>query len=246
MDSSVFDKTDKGREEIATRKYHIPARMRALLLLVDGKRTLEHLLGNVAGLGLDRASIDELLAQELIFMVPRSEPIVVAKPVVETATSARARALARQAARLASPSPAIAFAADAGHIDTTSEIAEIDAIDDVIASSALVTQDTVALSGALHGFYNRSIKAALGLRGMMLQLKVEKADGIEQLRDLRTPFLEAVVKAKGAEMATALRDELDALLGGAPHPDPVVIPAPDDAKHGAFDFFNMSSGAVEY
>jgi hypothetical protein len=248
MDSSVFDKTDKGREEIATRKYHIPARMRALLLLVDGKRTLEHLLGNVAGLGLDRSSIDELLAQDLIFMVPGSEPIVVSKPVVETATSARARALARQAARLASPSPAMAFSAqlESGRIDTTSERAEIDAIDDVIASSALVTQDTVALSGALHAFYNRSIKAALGLRGMMLQLKVEKADGIEQLRELRTPFLEAVVKAKGADMATALRDELDALLGGAPHPDPVVIPAPGDAKHGAFDFFNMSSGAVEY
>lgn len=244
MNSSVFDKTDKGREEIATRKYHIPARMRALLLLVDGKRTFDQLLGNVAGLGLDHTSIDELVAQDLILIVPGTEPVIIAKPVIEAAGSARARALARQAARASAHAPS-AMASVPAEAASGSE-SQADAIDDAIASSPLITQATIAQSGELHAFYNRSIKAALGLRGMMLQLKVEKADGVEQLRELRTPFLEAVVKAKGADMAIAMRDELDGLLGGPPANDPVVIPAAGEAKHGAFDFFNMSSGAVEY
>ena len=97
----------------------------------------------------------------------------------------------------------------------------------------------------LYAFYNRSIKAALGLKGVMMQLKVEKAIGIEGLRALRTPFLEAVIKAKGGAVAVSLRDELDQLLGGAPADDEVVIPAAK-AAGSAFDFFNMANGAVEY
>lgn len=235
MGTTVFDKTDKGREEIATRKYHIPARMRALLLLIDGKRTREQLLGNVAGLGLDHNSIEELLSLELIFSVPGTEPVIVAKPVFEAAGSARARAMARQAARVAAPSPAsssVPVPVTAYHAEAAPP--DVGAIDVVTTLNGGVSQATVAQTGELHAFYNRSIKANLGLRGMMLQLKVEKADGIEQLRDLRLPFLEAVLKAKGSEVALALRDELDALLGGAPRNDQVAMSMPGETGYGAF------------
>lgn len=232
MSTCVYDKTDKGREEIATRKYQIPARMRTVLVLIDGKRPLDWLLSNVAGLGMTQQNIDELLAQELICVVPGSVPaVVVAAPVVDSnPASARARAVARQAARLAAAPLAV----------------PVDAIDDVIASSPAPALDPAEQFRQLYAFYNHNIKAAIGLRGVMLQLKVEKAVGVEGMRELRTPFLEAVIKAKGGEVATAMRDELDVLLGGAPAHDAVAMPAAGEPKRGALDFFNMSGGAVEY
>lgn len=66
MNTQLFDKTDKGREEISTRHYHLAARMRTLLLLVDGKSTVDQLLHKVAGLGLDETAITELLDQQFI------------------------------------------------------------------------------------------------------------------------------------------------------------------------------------
>lgn len=55
----IFDKTDKGREEIATRKYRLAPRLRTLLLLIDGKQTTSQLIQKIAG--LEEQSIDELL-----------------------------------------------------------------------------------------------------------------------------------------------------------------------------------------
>lgn len=42
--SSVFSKTPKGIEEISTRASHLPFRMRAMLIMVDGQRTGNQLL----------------------------------------------------------------------------------------------------------------------------------------------------------------------------------------------------------
>ncbi|MDF3036995.1 MAG: hypothetical protein K0S28_2269, partial [Paucimonas sp.] len=47
----LLDKTDKGRDEIATRHNGLPPRMRTLLLLIDGKHPIEELLDKLAGIG---------------------------------------------------------------------------------------------------------------------------------------------------------------------------------------------------
>ena len=230
MSSSVYDKTDKGRDEIATRQFRLPARMRTLLVLADGRRPLEALLSNVAGLGLGQPHVDELLAGGFISLVPGTAPAPVLPAAEPNPASARARAVARQVARAAAPAPAPILLA----VDAAVEVAP-----------PVPATDTVEQVRLLYAFYNRSIKAALGLKGVMMQLKVEKAIGIEGLRALRTPFLEAVIKAKGGAVAATLRDELDQLLGGAPADDEVVMPAAKVAG-SAFDFFNMANGAVEY
>jgi len=61
MNNRIFDKSQKGREEIATRKYGLAQRLRALLVLIDGRRSSADLLEKVSGLGLDARSIQELL-----------------------------------------------------------------------------------------------------------------------------------------------------------------------------------------
>lgn len=68
----IFDKTDKGREEIATRKYRLPPRLRTLLL-IDGKQTTGQLLQKIAG--LEEQSIDELLSGGFIVDVTDGAPV---------------------------------------------------------------------------------------------------------------------------------------------------------------------------
>ncbi len=65
------------------------------------------------------------------------------------------------------------------------------------------------------------------MRGYGLQLKVERAGCIEDFRKLRYPYLEAVLKAKGKEMARSLRDRLNQLLYRGEAPPMTTIMAPN-------------------
>jgi len=65
---------------------------------------------------------------------------------------------------------------------------------------------------ALYHFYTTTIKSTLGLRGFALQLKVERCGNIADFKALRQPYVDAVLKSKGAEMARSLGDRLDHLL----------------------------------
>jgi hypothetical protein len=179
MSSIIYDKADKGREEIATRKYQLAPRLRSLLVMIDGKQSEAELLKKVLGLGLNEQSLIDLLEQEFIVMSTSgmTEP---------------APALA------ASPASAIANPSlTAGSTPTMP-----------VTSPA----ETAARFQALYNFYNETIKSTLGLRGFALQLKVERAGNLQDFNDLRNVYIEAVLKAKGKEMARSLRDRLDQLL----------------------------------
>jgi hypothetical protein len=80
----VFDKTSKGQEEIATRKHGLPSRLRSLLVLIDGKTSVEALVKKVAGLGLNEESIAELLEHE--YIVPH-EGAAPAHPIAASAAT---------------------------------------------------------------------------------------------------------------------------------------------------------------
>jgi hypothetical protein len=101
MNTRIYDKTDKGREEIATRKYQVPPKLRTLLVMIDGRHTLGSLLKNFAALGLSDENVEALLRQGYITLVsggPQAiEPEAPAAP--RPPASARARMLARTAAR---------------------------------------------------------------------------------------------------------------------------------------------------
>lgn len=185
--STIFDKTDKGREEISTRKYQLASRLRTLLVLVDGKQSKDELLKKVAGLGLTAENLDELINSGFIQAIASSAPTV---------------------ATPADPVPAKAAAPQAE-----------------IASASQVLPEGQNQFQAIYQFYTETIKSTIGLRGYPLQLKVEKATSIEDFRELRKPYLEAVLKAKGNEMARSLRDRLDQLLylGESGPPNTTII-----------------------
>ena len=203
----IYDKTDKGRDEIATRKYHVPAKLRALLVMIDGHRPLEVLMKNFGPLGLSPDNVTELLAAEYIVLLDDGEPepapeeAPVHKPA---AVSARARMVARRAASVHAYHE---HEHDAEDADGGQE-AHLSPVQTAAAGAAQAEHFI-----AVREFYTQTIKSTLGLRGMMLQLKVEKCAGMEDLRDLRDVYLDAVLKAKGREMALSLSGRLDQLLG---------------------------------
>jgi hypothetical protein len=201
MKAYIYDKTDKGRDEIATRKYHLAAKMRTLLVMIDGHRPLEALMKNFGSLGLTEDNVTELLAEGYIVLIDAGpEPEVEAPPVARVpAMSAKARMDARRAAATR--------AHDADGHEANPDPHEL------AAATLAAAESSAEQHMALAEFYTQTIKSTLGLRGMMLQLKVEKCGSIDDFRALREPYLEAVLKAKGREMALSLRGRLDRLLG---------------------------------
>lgn len=59
---SVLEKTKRGAEEIETRQFKLDQRMRALLLVVNGKAPVGELIKNYARLGDVPAMLQQLLA----------------------------------------------------------------------------------------------------------------------------------------------------------------------------------------
>jgi len=172
MLNSIYDKTEKGREEIATRKHHLANRLRTLLVMVDGKQSATDLLKKVSALGFDENNVQELLDQEFITAVSK-----------------------------------------AGEVPVTA-VPEINLVSDLPPPTEVAVEDMNESEQfrEVYTFFNETIKSVLGLRGFTLQMKVERAGTLDDFRKLRQPYLEAVMKSKGREMARSLRDRLDYLL----------------------------------
>ncbi|MFZ6722858.1 hypothetical protein [Undibacterium sp. Ji49W] len=175
----IYDKTEKGREEIATRKHQLASRLRTLLVMVDGKHTKDDIMKKVSGLGLTEQNMQELLEQDFIIEIA----VQAAPATVEIM-----------------PTPVA---------PTTSATASVPASASAPSLPAMTDAERFQ---ALYNFFNETIKSAIGLRGYGLQLKVERASNIDDFRELRQAYVEAVQKAKGPEMARSLRDRLDQLL----------------------------------
>jgi hypothetical protein len=202
MNTSIYDKTAKGREEIATRKYQLAPRMRTLLLLIDGRKSQEELLRSVSGLGLTADAIAELQAQD--FVVLATSYSTITEPELQAAAPAPLPAPVPVEAQPVPPPPPLVQAAA------------------VRAEAEAQAVPPAQQFQSLYEFYNKTIKSNIGLRGFTLQLKVEKASSVDELRELRRPYLEAIMKAKGSDIARSLANQLDQLLGNAPNNDSLI------------------------
>lgn len=86
MLGNVYEKTDKGRDEIATRQNRLPARLRALLLLIDGQRSLAMLARNFGAPELTAENAAILLRAEMIVLVRAPVLAVAPAPVAAVVT----------------------------------------------------------------------------------------------------------------------------------------------------------------
>lgn len=207
MTNTVFDKTDKGREEIATRANHLAARQRTLLLLVDGRRDTAELMAKVAGLGLDEKALVDLLDGGFI-QVHAEPPIAEVDDAADNISVHPLASLERDQIGSADGAPASQTETVPSARALPAEVAN--ELRSAVAKGIL--RDGETQYQALYNFFNETIRSAIGLRGYSLQLKVERATTIADFRALRQAYLESVLKAKGPELEHSLRNRLDQLL----------------------------------
>jgi hypothetical protein len=212
MSKRVYEKTDKGREEVATRKHQMSARLRPVLVMIDGRQPLSTLLSHLARLGLDKASIDELVEQDYIRVLPSTveEEVPAPAPVVARVPPGLRRMHKLHGGEATVKLAALNLVSVDGVIDVAPEAAPLP-VESPVAFGELAAGDAERFK-AVHRFYNETIRGNLGLRGFALQLKVERADTLDDLRALRQPYLDAVKKIQGNETAQALDARLMSLL----------------------------------
>jgi hypothetical protein len=91
---SVLEKTTKGAEEIETRKHKLDAKLRPLLIAVNGKLKAAELASRFATLGDVAALLDDLVKQGFVRPVAGTAPLVADDPAtVRRVTAEIARAL---------------------------------------------------------------------------------------------------------------------------------------------------------
>lgn len=207
MVDPVYHKTEAGQEEIRTRGRKLEHKLRALLLIVNGERVKSALLAQVSGMGVSEEAFDTLL--ELGLIEPLPDPAEVAS------TAPRASSPARREARAETN----LFAAYSGFNSAAGKGIDdrVDVLADTTIAPAMVATPPSAPAGAdgykrLYHFYTDVIGNHLGLRGYVLQVKVEKASTVVELAALRDMLGTALQKAKGDITAHAIVDQLDDLL----------------------------------
>lgn len=87
--TDVYAKTPDGQDEVATRARQLPARLRSLLIMVDGKRSVGEMLAHHPAAEEARANLAALREAGLIALVPKPAapapapaPAAPAKPVI--------------------------------------------------------------------------------------------------------------------------------------------------------------------
>ncbi|PLP97840.1 hypothetical protein [Cupriavidus pauculus] len=218
MVDPIYHKTEAGQEEIRTRARKLDQKMRALLLIVNGERAKSALLAQVGGLGVAEEAFDTLLALGLIEPLPDLSGQ--ASPSSGASASSSARPTRQAGAR--KPADTNLFAAysgfnSAGGKGIDDRVEERDMLADTTIAPAMAPVAASAPAGAdgykrLYHFYTDVIGNHLGLRGYVLQVKVEKASTVVELAALRDTLGTALQKSKGDITAHAIIDQLDDLL----------------------------------
>lgn len=174
MTTTIYQKTDKGQEEIRTRANRLDQKHRALLLMVNGEKTCDEILLQLQPLGMTQAVFDEL---------EQGGYIRLHVPGATALKSAQTGASPPQSA----PIEAITAAEEQG----------------------------VEGYQRLYRFYTETISRYLGLRGYLLEMKVEKAGSVADLVALRETLRAALAKARGEPDTSNVIAQLDLLIDEA-------------------------------
>ncbi len=167
--TDILDKSEKGQEEIRTRKHKLTGKTRMLLLLVDGLHPTFVLSEQAEKMGLPADTLDTLMAEGFIEVrrVAKVSAATTDAPVAGTATRERS--------------------------------ADSERFAHYTAARRLMTE---------------SIFSALGLKGFLFTLKIERTANQDDLRVLIPEYERLMVKALSAEAASLFVKRLRELTRG--------------------------------
>ena len=193
QDTDIYTKTEAGREEIRTRALKLSMPMRAILLMVDGQRTVADLRGIIAGSKAPADALDTLLAQELI---------------VGTSAAIPAAPTPMQTAAASAPPTARAAMAPSAHLAANSPQASPSAAPVALPAGAAVEShgelgDPRTRFDRLYTATNEIVRDFLPAhRRYFLQLKIERCNTVEELLEVLHDLRLALAKGRGDAFAT--------------------------------------------
>lgn len=207
----MLNKTPKGAEVLQSRSLSLPPRQRTLLLLANGTRSTDELLRQTAGLSGTQADIDYLIA---IGLLEDSTPVFAATNVGLPPLDPRLMPPSQAGSNELNDLRDAAFQVR----DELASGASVPAGSSVSRAMPMSTQDanTRPLTDAerFEQAYRTATKLSseLGLRAFRLQLALERASTLDEIKDLRPKLLEALIKESGEAEAQRRIRPLDRLL----------------------------------
>lgn len=200
----IFQKTEKGQREIATRLFKLPARVRSMLILVDGKRTAQQVVEQACHFG---DAVD-------FFRHLRDEGFI--EPIAGTA--------AGQAAIVSGP-PSVANIPSASPVPDVADRAGGAISGSVLGPSAVPPLPTLPplLSSANSPRVVREVKAAatrfltdaLGPDADSLTVEIEETTNLAELSRRLERYGKVLRQVRGAALAEKFRQQMQALITGA-------------------------------
>lgn len=217
QDSEIYTKTEAGWDEIRARTLKLPMAMRAILLMVDGQRTVSDLRGIIAGSKAPPDALDMLLALGLIAGTSEPAPAAMSaarmpqgaapyappqSPVYSPANSPPDSPLSPPPATLHTPAtapranPVAAGVSPAAAPPTTAAPAPI-------PDSHGELGDPRTRFDRLYTAMNEIVRDFLPAhRRYFIQLKIERCNTVEELQEVLHDLRTALTKARGDAFAT--------------------------------------------
>jgi hypothetical protein len=221
QDSEVYIKTDAGRDEIKARTLGLPMSVRAILLMVDGQRSVSEMRSLIAGSKAPSDVLETLYAQGLIEPLNGVAPAAATPPSAVTAIEAATRiadpvprpvAAPPGSVRAGPPAKAPAKAAYDGPLDL--ELPSIDEPSIPPADSPVAPPVFKPLAQSeggpvlsryehLYTMMNEVVRDFLAPhRRYFLQLKIERCGTPEELMELLHDLQTALAKSRGEAFAS--------------------------------------------
>lgn len=221
-----FQKTDKGREEIATRRHGLSLRLRSILLLIDGKKSGEDLLRAYPGLGLTEALLADLEKQRFITTLTDAQPQLAQTAAALRDPEARENgtqlsiSIAVAESQAPKSNPVTLFLNTIfpdGELSVRGEPVEdglLTAKEDGIQRPTLAKplEEHATLFEALKACYLNGLRTLPPPASAPLVRAVGNAQTLKALADLSGSYREALRAAKGNQAAAQFEQELDLLL----------------------------------
>jgi len=183
----IYTKTERGRTALQSRSSMLAPRHRPAFIMFDGKRGVEEVLKAASGFGFTMVDVDQMLELGLIELALGQTPGQSDASVSQLSNSS---VLPSQVASSASPSAALALEPASNLSDTLRPAGtpSLDAQAHFLKAWPIATRLT----------------ANLGLRGFRLNLAVEYAADLVQLKELAPRIKDAVGSEKFRELEIAL------------------------------------------
>jgi DNA-binding FrmR family transcriptional regulator len=207
LHTTTLCKTPKGLEEIEKRTFKLAGRLRAVLIMIDGQRSVGDLLDQAGALSPQlEAQFEELAAQGFVEAIGGEKPVQ-ATPVTPTGSTAPARSTSAEAPasapRVASlqtiAAPALAPAAPA----PSTPLMYATPLREALVSSELPAIDGVP---AMKNKLQRHIAETMGMKGMLMQAQLQACGSRSDIERLIDDIAREVSLANGSKQGEKWRE----------------------------------------